>query len=78
VHGEVTLSEDPAAIGHFWSEEVARWYPHGQNDPDLALLRFAPSSARIWLPSTGAEPTLFGLGRDHEMPRDIRADVRLT
>jgi general stress protein 26 len=78
VHGELTLSRDDVAVGQYWSEEVARWYPQGQHDPDLALLRFAPSSARIWLPSSGAEPALFGLGRDHETPRDIRADVRLT
>ena len=45
--------------------------PHPVQRPD------APSSAQIWLPSDGAEPQLFGLGRDREPPRDIRAEVRL-
>ena len=77
IHGEVTMTGDQRAIEHFWSEEVARWYPNGRNDPDLALLRFTPSSAQIWLPSDGAQPSLFGLGRDHEPPHEIRAEVRL-
>ena len=77
VHGDVVMSDDAGAIERFWSEEVARWYPHGRDDPDLALLRFTPLSAQIWLPSDGAEPKLFGLGRDREPPRDIRAEVRL-
>jgi len=77
VHGEVATTASDDAINHFWSEEVARWYPQGRHDPELALLCFTPSSAQIWLPSGGAQPTLFGLGREHEAPREIRAEVRL-
>ena len=64
-------------VGRFWSEEVARWYPRGRDDPDLALLRFVPSSAQIWLPSDGAQPQLFGLDEHRAPPRDIHAEVRL-
>jgi general stress protein 26 len=77
VHGEVALTTDDALIQRFWSEEVARWYPEGRGDSDLALLCFTPMSAQIWLPSDGAEPKLFGLGRDRTPPKDIRAEVRL-
>lgn len=77
IHGEVVTTNDETAIAHFWSEEVARWYPNGRHDPDLALLRFAPSSAQIWLPSGGAQPALFGMGHDHDPPREIRAEIRL-
>jgi general stress protein 26 len=77
VHGEAVISEDEADIGHFWSEEVARWYPAGRHDPDLALLRFTPTSAQIWLPSDGAQPQLYGLDNYRAPPRDIRAEVRL-
>jgi general stress protein 26 len=77
VHGEISNTHDEAAIARFWSEEVARWYPKGRNDPDLALLCFTPSSAQIWLPSGGSRPTLFGIGRDHQPPQEIRAEVRL-
>jgi general stress protein 26 len=77
IHGEVVMSDDEAAIARFWSDEVARWYPQGRNDPDLALLSFTPTSAEIWLPSDGASPKLFGIGPDREPPRDIHAEVRL-
>lgn len=77
IHGEVETSSDEAAIGRFWSEEVARWYPGGRQDPDLTLLCFSPSSAQIWLPTNGAKPSLFGFGREREAPHEIRAEVRL-
>ena len=77
VHGEVVLTEDPRVVQRFWSEEVARWYPQGRNDPDLALLCFSPSSAQIWLPDDGARPTLFGIGVERETPHEIRAEVRM-
>jgi general stress protein 26 len=77
VHGELALHDDRAVIERFWCADVARWYPAGQHDPDLALLCFTPSSARIWLASEGPAPALFGFGRDRETPRDIHADVRL-
>lgn len=77
IHGEVVTTSDETAIGRFWSDEVARWYPNGRNDPDLALLCFTPSSAQIWLPTEGAKPSLFGFGREREPPQEIRAEVRL-
>lgn len=77
IHGDLAVTRDESMIERFWSKEVARWYPQGRNDPDLALLCFTPSSAQIWLPTNGSEPKLFGLGRDREAPRDIRAEVRL-
>jgi general stress protein 26 len=77
VHGEVATSTDEAAVRRFWSEEVARWYPGGQHDPDLVLLRFTPSSAQIWLPDHGAQPQLFGLENYSAPPRDIHAEVRM-
>jgi general stress protein 26 len=77
VHGEIVVSADEGAIARYWSEEVGRWYPAGRRDPDLALLRFTPSSAQIWLPSDGSQPQLFGLDNHSAPPRDIHAEVRL-
>lgn len=77
VHGEVAVRDDRTMLERFWCADVARWYPGGQHDPDLALLRFTPSSARIWLANEGPTPALFGFGHDQETPRDIHADVRL-
>ena len=61
----------------YWSDEVARWYPRGRRDPDLALLKFTPSSAAIWLPTDGAQPQLYGLDDYRAPPRDIHAEIRL-
>jgi general stress protein 26 len=77
VHGELGTSGDEAIIGRYWSDEVAQWYPGGQHDSDLALLKFTPSSAQIWLPCDGAQPQLFGLETYRAPPRDIHAEVRL-
>lgn len=75
IHGEIRAVEDEDAVNRLWSEEVARWYPAGQTDPDVALLRFDLSSAQIWAPSEGPSATLFGLERAR--PADIHAEVRL-
>lgn len=76
IHGEISAVMDDGAVRRFWSEEVARWYPEGQSDPELALLRFDPSSAQIWAPNHGAEAKLFGIER-RTPPADIHAEVRL-
>jgi general stress protein 26 len=39
IHGEVATRNDETAIAHFWSEEVARWYPNGPRPgPGAAVL----------------------------------------
>jgi general stress protein 26 len=75
VHGDIRAVTDRNVVKMFWSEEVARWYPGGEHDPDLALLRFDPSSAQIWCPDHGDQPRLFGLEKSR--PVDIHAEVRL-
>jgi general stress protein 26 len=77
IHGELATRTDAAMIERLWCADVARWYPGGRHDPDLAMLCFTPTSARIWLANEGPQPALFGFGRDREGPRDIHADVRL-
>jgi len=75
VHGDLTAVEDTDAASRFWSDEVARWFPQGQDDPDLIMLRFEPSKAQIWLPQDGHAPTIFGFG--DKRPEDVRAEVRV-
>lgn len=48
VHGILTYDNDPAVIDRLWNAFVAAWY-EGKNDPQLALLRFDPAEAEIWL-----------------------------
>ena len=77
LHGDLTATDDRDAVGRFWSEEVARWYPAGQLDEDLALLCLTPRSVQIWLPSEGAQPQMFGLEAYRPPPTDIHAELRL-
>ena len=49
VQGKLTLDNDRAAIDRLWNRFVAAWFEGGKDDPNLALLRFDPQEAEIWL-----------------------------
>jgi len=49
VEGTLALTDDPAAIDRLWNPFVAAWFEGGKADPKLALLRFDPQHAEIWL-----------------------------
>lgn len=46
--GNATLVHDRQAIDEHWSEVLATWFPNGKDDPDVALLKVAVSSAEYW------------------------------
>src|SRR5205823_3227903 len=59
VSGAATISRDQAQIRALWNPTYRAWFPHGVDDPDIALLRVrivrveywdAPSSrlVRLW------------------------------
>jgi general stress protein 26 len=50
-----TLIEDfePEKVKTYWSPVVAAWYPDGQDDPDLTLLRFTAEDAQLWVSRSG-------------------------
>lgn len=72
IHGELSEDDREDVIDRFWSEEVARWFPDGQADSNLALLRFDAERAQIWIPSHGDQASEFRFGSRDE-PHDIRA-----
>lgn len=49
VHGDLRVDNDRAVIDRLWNPFVAAWYEDGKDDPKLALLRFDPDEAEIWL-----------------------------
>ena len=49
LHGELALDNDRATIDRLWNRFVAAWFEGGKADPKLALLRFDPQHAEIWL-----------------------------
>lgn len=46
--GTATLVQDKASIAAHWTEWARTWFPKGQDDPDLALLKVAIGSAEYW------------------------------
>lgn len=49
VHGMLQRDDDRATIDRLWNPFVAAWFEGGKDDPKLALLRFDPEHAEIWL-----------------------------
>lgn len=49
IQGSLVRDDDREAIGRLWNPFVAAWYEGGKDDPKLALLRFDPERAEIWL-----------------------------
>ena len=49
VQGNLWLDNDRATIDRLWNRFVAAWFEGGKDDPRLALLRFDPREAEIWL-----------------------------
>ena len=49
LHGRLSLDTDKATLDRLWNPFVAAWFEKGKQDPKLALLRFDPAKAEIWL-----------------------------
>jgi len=49
LHGRLSLDTDRATLDRLWNPFVAAWFDKGKEDPKLALLRFDPAKAEIWL-----------------------------
>jgi general stress protein 26 len=78
VHGQLFRDDDRDVIDHFWSPGVAAWYPGGKDDPNLALMRFEPDQAKIWLAEMGFRAAISALFKGApEAMRDNVAQVRL-
>ena len=52
VDGQLVVEEDRSKIDRFWGPIVSSWYPGGQADPKMLMLRFEPQDAAVWA-STG-------------------------
>jgi general stress protein 26 len=54
--GDVQVIRDKFELQRRWDENLKTWFPHGLNEPDLALLKVLVRSAEYWdIPSTGKE-----------------------
>lgn len=46
--GETTIVRDPVKTEELWNPLVRAWFPEGQQDPNLTLLRVRPITAHYW------------------------------
>lgn len=46
--GTAELVQDKAAIAEHWGEWARTWFPKGQEDPDIALLKVKVEAAEYW------------------------------
>ena len=76
IHGELSRDDRSDIVDRFWSEEVARWYPEGQSDSNLALLRFDAERAQIWIPGNGPEASELRFSGSKQS-QDIRATATI-
>jgi general stress protein 26 len=58
VGGRLTQTFDAQRMTDYWNPVVAAWYPEGQHDPRLTMLRFDAADAQVWLSETN--PLAFG------------------
>jgi general stress protein 26 len=49
LYGPLAVEHDPELVDELWNPFVAAWFEGGKDDPTLALLRFEPQGAEIWL-----------------------------
>jgi general stress protein 26 len=49
LQGSLVRDDDRTVIERLWNPFIAAWYEGGKDDPKLALLRFDPEHAEIWL-----------------------------
>lgn len=58
VYGEAVISRDPQQIDDLWNKMVEAWFPGGQNDPNLTLVRVIPYAAHYWETKDGKLVTI--------------------
>jgi len=48
VSGELAVDDDRSLIETLWKEVWKVWFPIGNSDPNIALLKFTPSEGEFW------------------------------
>lgn len=48
ISGRGTISVDRERMRKYWSPMISAWFPHGFDDPDLALIEVEADSAQYW------------------------------
>ena len=52
--GRASVNQDRAKINELWSSMYKAWFPNGQNDPEIAVLRVDVTEAEYWEASSSS------------------------
>lgn len=52
--GTFAVVRDKAMIAELWNDAAAAYFPNGQDDPHIILLKFEPERGEFWDAPTGA------------------------
>jgi len=55
IQGTITAVQDSKVLDDIWSPLAAAWFEEGRSDDDIRLIKFAPTTAEVWLTDGGAK-----------------------
>ena len=81
LHGRLNQIDDPFQLDALWTLSVADWFKDGRRDPTIALLRFVPMLAQIWVADGSAvkfwaEVLLSDVDRGQKPDIGVKATIR--
>lgn len=60
IFGTAEIVRDKAKIKEMWSEPLRAWFPDGQDDPQIALIRVHPLKGEYWDSPSSTVVHLYG------------------
>ncbi|HTT02716.1 MAG TPA: pyridoxamine 5'-phosphate oxidase family protein [Steroidobacteraceae bacterium] len=63
ISGGAEIVRERARMQQLWTGELARWFPRGLDEPDLALLRVRIEQAEYWDAPESPVQRLYGLAK---------------
>jgi general stress protein 26 len=61
IHGTATLVKDKTKMKELWSIFMKAWFPLGLDDPDMTLIKVAPSEVNYWDSSSSKMVVLYNM-----------------
>lgn len=58
IYGNATIYRDKATIDEVWSTVAEAWFEEGKDDPNVSVIKVAPSDAYYWDTKNGKAITL--------------------
>lgn len=74
ISGRAAVVVDPAKVNELWTKMAAAWFPGGQQDPDLVLVRVRIAHAHYWDVKESKLRQLYEMGKavlTGKPPRDL-------